>query len=190
MPSDNFSERRRGLKKLLRRSIQRWRELISLMLNIVSPENTLDLRYIYKGWRPQKGTVVTCVAPTTPNKTCVKNFCKLTMALAPFRFRSRSRWISFSIFSRMANLQALWHISVRSAPLKPLVTLAIRVKSTSCWSKWVSSTTRKRLNNAHNNGQSKAHFFWNVVSAFAEQPFDTKAFNFSLSVLNSLLQIL
>lgn len=37
---------------------------------------------------------------------------------------SRSLLISFSMDSRMASLQALWQISVKSAPEKPLVILA------------------------------------------------------------------
>ena len=38
---------------------------------------------------------------------------------------SRSRLMSASIFSRIANFTALWQISVKSAPENPLVTLAI-----------------------------------------------------------------
>lgn len=43
-----------------------------------------------------------------------------------------SRRISASIESRMASLHARWQTSVRSAPLKPWVTLAMYIRSMSC----------------------------------------------------------
>lgn len=46
---------------------------------------------------------------------------------------SRSLLISFSMDSRIASLQALWQISVKSAPENPLVILARKSRSTS-WS--------------------------------------------------------
>ena len=51
--------------------------------------------------------------------------------VCPLRCRSFSRARSFSIDSRMTNLHAHWHISVKSGPLKPLVTLAKYCRSTS-----------------------------------------------------------
>lgn len=54
-----------------------------------------------------------------------------SMTSVPFSFISRSRFMSFSMHSRMANLHARWQISVISAPLKPCVVLAKNWMSTS-----------------------------------------------------------
>lgn len=60
-------------------------------------------------------------------KSTVSILTSITWLLA----LSRSRLISASILCRMANLQALWQISVISAPENPWVAFAMYIKSTS-----------------------------------------------------------